>query len=74
MSNEKQSDRIESLEKSQEELQGAVRRLSSEISSNLALVSKVREDFDMLRQEFVRLKNAVEATKVQHDNGVTRYE
>lgn len=74
MAYEKQSDKIESLEKSVAEMQGAIRRLAEQTSSNLKLISEMREGLETVRQELARVKNAVEKTGNLYENSVQRYE
>jgi methyl-accepting chemotaxis protein len=74
MAYEKQSDRIEALEKGAREMQGAIRRLAEQASSNLKLISEMRDGLENIRQELARVKNAAEKAGGLYDNSVQRYE
>jgi methyl-accepting chemotaxis protein len=74
MGYEKQSDKIEALQKSMSDAEGAIRRMAEQTSSNLTLISKLREDLEAIRQQVARLSNSVEATGQLYDNQVQRYE
>lgn len=80
MAYEKQSERIEALErqvesltKSLSEAEGAVRRLAQQQESNITLLSRLNEDLGTLRAELMKAQNALSRADL-YENSVTRYE
>lgn len=65
--------KVAGLEKSQEEAQGAVRRLSQENQNLISMLSKLNDELNKLRVELLNFKTSTEQ-KFKAQNQAIRYE
>ena len=64
--------KVESIEKSVNECMTAIRRMSGQISDQLALISSLRDQTSDLKNELTRVKNSV--PKSANASVISRYE
>ena len=71
------NDRLDSVVKELSEMQGAIRRLAQENTTNVGLIAKLREELSTVRADLERLKNELSASKTsgaRYGASVGRYE